>query len=62
LRILNYNILYIGNYKQIIENDPIKEIFNETISYFKTCIWGLGWHLDKNLYHGQASLSDVSKI
>jgi hypothetical protein len=59
---VKYNIVHIGNFKPITEKDTIKELFNETISHFKTHVWGLGWQLDKDLYHGRTGIFSVSNI
>jgi hypothetical protein len=59
---VKYNIVHIGNYKPITEKDAIKERFNETIKHFKTHVWGLGWQLERGLYHGKIGVFSVSGI
>ena len=59
---LKYNTVHIGNFKPITEDDSIKDRFNQTLSYFKTHIWGLGWQLDKYQSHGKTSYFTVSSI
>ena len=59
---VKYNIVHIGNFKPISEKDAIKERFNETIKHFKTHVWGLGWQLEKGLYHGKTGVFSVSGI
>jgi hypothetical protein len=59
---VKYEIVHIGNYKPITENDSIKVRFNEILNCFKINVWGLGWQLVKSSYHGKVGLFNVSNI
>lgn len=59
---VQYEIVHIGNFKPISNGDPIKQLFNEAIIHFKTNVWGMGWTIDKNYYHGRTTLFTVSSI
>jgi hypothetical protein len=59
---VQYEIVHIGNYKPLIDNDLIKVRFNEILKCFKINVWGLGWKFDTNLYHGKVGLFGVSNI
>jgi hypothetical protein len=59
---VKYEIVHIGNFKPITNEDQFKKLFNEVISHFKTNVWGVGWKINKDLYHGKTSLFSVSSI
>jgi hypothetical protein len=59
---VKYQIVHIGNFKPIKEKDIVKERFNKIISDFETHVWGLGWQLNKDLYHGKTGVFNVSNI
>jgi hypothetical protein len=59
---LQYKMVHIGNFKPITDEDPIKQVFNESIIYFNTNIWGMGWNIRRDLYHGRIGLFSVSAI
>lgn len=62
LKPLEYDSVHIGNFKPITADDIYKTRFDEAISYFKPHIWGLGWLLSQNHYHGKAGVFHVSSI
>lgn len=62
LKKIKYQMVHIGNLKKITVGDTFKELFNNAISHFRAHIWGLGWEVNKNLYHGKAGLFQVSSI
>ncbi|MEP6746255.1 MAG: hypothetical protein ABJB86_00945 [Bacteroidota bacterium] len=59
-----YEIVHIGNYKPITENDQYKENFNKAIIDHNVHVWGLNWTgiVHKDLYHGKAGQFSVSGI
>jgi hypothetical protein len=59
---VQYEIVHIGNFKPISNDDPIKGLFNEAITHFKSNVWGMGWAIDENFYHGKTGLFSVSSI
>lgn len=59
---VQYEMVHIGNFKPIGNDDPIKQLFNEAIIHFKTNVWGMGWTIDKKFYHGKTGLFSVSSI
>ena len=59
---VRYDFIHIGNSKPNLIDDPINELFNKALSYFKVHVWGSGWNLVNNTYHGKIGLFDVSNI
>jgi hypothetical protein len=59
---VQYEMVHIGNFKPISNDDPIKQLFNEAIIHFKTNVWGMGWSIDEKFYHGKTGLFSVSSI
>lgn len=59
---IRYDIVHIGNYKKIDSSDIIREKFNQIILKYNVDVWGLGWTIQKQRYHGKAGLFRVSKI
>lgn len=59
---VQYEMVHIGNFKPISNDDPIKQLFNEAIIHFKTNVWGMGWTIDEKFYHGKTGLFSVSSI
>lgn len=62
LKDVKYNLVHIGNSKEFTDTDIIKVQFNEAIGYFKPHVWGSGWRVSNELYHGKAGLFQVSSI
>ena len=62
LKDVKYHLIHIGNFKPISDTDNIKVQFNKAISFFKPHIWGKGWMVNNDLYHGKAGLFQVSSI
>lgn len=64
LKKTDYNIVHIGNYKPIKEQDTLKERFQQAIIDQKAHIWGMNWEniIDASLYHGRAGQFSVSGI
>lgn len=57
-----FDFTHIGNFKPIVDEDIFKLRFNKAIDYFNSHLWGLGWKLNNEIYHGKAGLFQVSKI
>lgn len=62
LKDVKYNLIHIGNFKEITEIDNINVQFNKAIGHFKIHVWGSGWMVNNDLYHGKAGLFQVSSI